>query len=91
MRGDIMTENAPEARSRKSKMKRRPIIWDDAKIEIAKEIGLWERVQEHGWAGLTAEESGRLGGILSARYPGKAPKEEKRSSGSKGRKNNNKN
>ncbi|MDD2569191.1 MAG: hypothetical protein PHN47_03805 [Clostridia bacterium] len=71
-----MTYITKEARSRKSKMKRRPESWDDAKVEIAKEIGLWERVQENGWAALTAEESGRLGGILSARFPGKAPKEE---------------
>ena len=74
-----MAYDTQEVRSRKSKMKRRPITWDDAKIEIAKEIGLWDRVKENGWAGLTAEESGRLGGILSARYPGKAPKEEKKS------------
>ena len=73
-----MIDITEEKRSRKSKMKRRPVSWDDAKIEIAKEIGLWDRVEEAGWAGLTAEESGRIGGILSARYPGKAPKEEKK-------------
>ena len=73
-----MTHTAEKEKSRKSKMKRRPDSWDQAKIEIAKEIGLWDRVEEAGWAGLTAEESGRLGGILSARYPGKAPKEDKK-------------
>ena len=73
-----MTYIAEKDRSRKSKMKRRPMSWDAAKVEIAKEIGLWDRVLESGWAGLTAEESGRIGGILSARYPGKAPKEEKK-------------
>ncbi len=69
-------EGSDSARSRKSKMKRRPLAWDEAKIEIAKELGLWEKVEAGGWAGLTAEESGRLGGILSKRFPGKAPKEE---------------
>ena len=74
-----MTNKQEESeRSRKSKMKRRPLSWDEAKIEIAKEIGLWEKVEQEGWAGLTASESGRLGGILSKRFPGKAPQEEKK-------------
>lgn len=61
-------------RSRKSKMKRRPLAWDEAKIEVAKELGLWEKVERDGWAALNAEESGRIGGILAGRFPGKAPK-----------------
>ena len=61
-------------RSRKSKMKRRPLEWDAAKIEVAKELGLWDKVEKGGWAVLSAEESGKIGGILSGRYPGKAPK-----------------
>lgn len=60
--------------SRKAKMKRRPAVWEQAKAEVAQELGLWEKVQRDGWAALTAEESGRLGGVLSVRYPGKAPK-----------------
>ena len=63
-----------EGRSRKSKMKRRTASCEAAKNEIAKELGLWDKVQSEGWASLTAEESGRLGGVLSGRYPGKAPK-----------------
>ena len=63
-----------EGRSRKSKMKRRTASWEAAKDEIAKELGLWDKVQSEGWASLTSEESGRLGGVLSGRYPGKAPK-----------------
>lgn len=65
-------------RSRKSKMKRRPPAWDAAKIEVAKELGLWEKVQRDGWAGLNAEESGRIGGIMAGRFPGRAPKMPKR-------------
>jgi small acid-soluble spore protein F (minor alpha/beta-type SASP) len=67
-----MTEQ--QDRSRKSKMKRRPLAWDERKIEIAQELGLWEKVQKEGWAALSASESGRLGGILASRYPGPAPK-----------------
>ncbi len=59
-------------------MKRRPLEWDDSKMEIAREIGLLDKVYEEGWAGLTAEESGRIGGILSRRFPGKAPVEKKK-------------
>ena len=54
-------------RSRKSRMKKRPEDWEDLKQEIAKELGLWDKVKAEGWSGLSAEESGRLGGIFSAR------------------------
>lgn len=62
-----------DGHSRKSKMKRRPEEWETAKEEIAKELGLWDKVQQSGWASLTASESGKLGGVLSGRFPGKAP------------------
>lgn len=32
--------------SRKSKMKKRPPDWEALKVEIAKEIGLWPKVEE---------------------------------------------
>ncbi len=54
-------------RSRKSRIKKRPDDWEELKVEIAKEIGLWPKVAAEGWAGLSAEESGRLGGVFSAR------------------------
>lgn len=57
----------PVKRSRKSKMKKRPTDWEDLKQEIAQELGLWEKVKQDGWAGLSAVDSGRLGGIFSAR------------------------
>lgn len=65
-------ENA-ENISRKAKMKRRTADWEAAKAEVAQELGLWDKVQREGWAALTAAESGRLGGVLSVRHPGKAP------------------
>lgn len=37
------------------------------KMEIAKEIGLYDKVQEEGWGGLTSKESGRIGGIITSR------------------------
>lgn len=37
---------------------------DRKKYEIARELGLLDRVVEVGWAGLTAKESGRIGGKM---------------------------
>ena len=37
------------------------------KYEIAQELGLLDKVRRAGWAGLTAEESGRIGGLISQR------------------------
>ena len=34
------------------------------KYEIAKELGLLDRVREVGWAGLSAKETGRIGGLI---------------------------
>ncbi|NLK68482.1 MAG: small, acid-soluble spore protein, alpha/beta type [Clostridiaceae bacterium] len=35
------------------------------KLEIAKELGLLEKVQKEGWKSLSAKETGRIGGLLS--------------------------
>lgn len=40
---------------------------DKFKLEIAEELGLGDKIKEVGWAGLTAKESGRIGGIMTAR------------------------
>ena len=37
------------------------------KYEIARELGLLDRVREVGWAGLTAKETGRIGGCMKNR------------------------
>lgn len=43
------------------------------KYECARQLGLLERLQEVGWAGLTAKESGRIGGKLGRKGRPKAP------------------
>ncbi len=35
------------------------------KYEIAKELGLFDRVLESGWGSLSAKETGRIGGIMT--------------------------
>ena len=37
------------------------------KYEIADELGLLDRVAEHGWKSLTSKETGRIGGLLNKR------------------------
>lgn len=37
------------------------------KYEIAGELGLQDKVDNLGWSGLTAEETGRIGGIMTKR------------------------
>ena len=34
---------------------------------IAEELGLLERVKEHGWKSLSAKETGRIGGLMTRR------------------------
>ncbi|MBZ4645749.1 MAG: hypothetical protein PWR27_1173 [Petroclostridium sp.] len=37
------------------------------KLEVAEELGLLEKVKQFGWKGLTAKETGRIGGIMTRR------------------------
>lgn len=37
------------------------------KYEIAEELGLKDKVEKVGWGGLSAEETGRIGGIMTKR------------------------
>ena len=43
------------------------LIREKIKYEIAEELGLRDKVDEYGWGGLTAEETGRIGGIMTRR------------------------
>lgn len=53
--------------------KKKPIVLEEltaeelVKYEIAKELGLFDRVMADGWGALTAKETGRIGGILAKR------------------------
>lgn len=49
------------------KKKKELTAQDLLKMEIARELGLWEKIEKDGWAELTAEESGRVGGIMYQR------------------------
>ena len=66
MEKDIL--NKPGKKS-STKSKKSKILTDNdiMKYEIADELGLLDKVDEKGWAGLTAKEAGRIGGILTSR------------------------
>ena len=46
---------------------RPPTAHERSKYRAAQEAGLLERVLEVGWAGLSAKESGRIGGLMARR------------------------
>ncbi|MBD7910112.1 MULTISPECIES: small, acid-soluble spore protein, alpha/beta type [Clostridium] len=43
------------------------MLREKIKYEIAEELGLRDKVDALGWSGLTAEETGRIGGIMTRR------------------------
>lgn len=50
------------------KKKQKPKTKQDLlKYEIAKELGLMDKIEEGGWKSLTAKESGRIGGLITTR------------------------
>ncbi|MDF2840696.1 MAG: small, acid-soluble spore protein alpha/beta type [Clostridia bacterium] len=51
----------------KTKKKKELKPEDIMKYEIANELGLGEKLSHVGWGGLTAEETGRIGGIITRR------------------------
>lgn len=51
---------------KKATKKKKPLTPQEKfKIEVAKELGLYSKVKELGWAGLTAAESGKIGGYMT--------------------------
>ncbi len=49
------------------KAKKLPTEDDILKYEIAKELGLEEKISQGGWKSLSAKESGRIGGLMTKR------------------------
>ena len=51
---------------KKVRKKKEPSPNDIMKMEIAEELGLMDKVESLGWGGLTAKETGRIGGLMTA-------------------------
>ena len=47
--------------------RKKKLLEDKLKYEIAEELGLMDKIEEVGWGGLTAKESGRIGGLITVR------------------------
>lgn len=45
---------------------------DLLKMEVAKEMGIWEQVEREGWDSLSNAVCGKVGGIMSRRLREKA-------------------
>lgn len=54
------------------KKKKKPLTEKDLlKIEVAKELGIWDLIQSQGWGALTNETCGRVGGLVAKRLKDK--------------------
>lgn len=51
----------------KNKKKKLPTLEDKLKYEIAEELGLTNKIKKVGWGGLTAKETGKVGGHMTAK------------------------
>lgn len=49
------------------KKKKIKTLEDKLKYEIAEELDLMDKINKVGWGGLTAKESGRIGGLITVR------------------------
>ena len=49
------------------KKKKKETLEDKLKYEIAEELGLMDKIDQVGWGGLTAKESGRIGGLITVK------------------------
>ena len=52
---------------KKKRKKKKETLEDKLKYEIAEELGLTDKIDQVGWGGLTAKESGRIGGLITVR------------------------
>ncbi len=63
--------------SKKIIKKQKPLTEKDLmKIEIARELGIWEQIEKDGWESMSNAACGRIGGIMSKRLKEKKRREE---------------
>lgn len=55
------------AGKKKKKKKKVPDEMELLKMEIARELGIWEQVERDGWHSLSNAACGRVGGIMRKR------------------------
>ncbi|HHW61021.1 MAG TPA: small, acid-soluble spore protein, alpha/beta type [Syntrophomonadaceae bacterium] len=57
----------PKKHAKKKKGRAVPSERERLKMEIAKELGIWEQVEKEGWKSLSNAACGRVGGIMRKR------------------------
>ncbi len=62
---------------RKKKKEKIETIEDKWKYEIADELGLTDKLNQVGWGGLTAKETGKIGGLITVKKRKMKAKKEK--------------
>ncbi len=60
-----------------AKKKKKETPEDKMKYEIAEELGLTDKVKKLGWGGLTAKETGKIGGLINVRKKKNKDKKQK--------------
>jgi len=66
---------SPQPREAKVKKVKEPTPEDLYKLSIADELGLGEKVRKVGWGGLSAAETGRIGGYMTKKARTRDPQE----------------
>ncbi|WP_242620558.1 small, acid-soluble spore protein, alpha/beta type [Senegalia massiliensis] len=64
-------------RYKMAKKKKKETPEDKMKYEIAEELGLTDKVKKLGWGGLTAKETGKIGGLINVRKKKNKDKKQK--------------
>lgn len=54
-------------KKKKKKKDKIETIEDKWKYEIAEELGLTDKIAQVGWGGLTAKETGKIGGLITVK------------------------
>ncbi|HLR35526.1 MAG TPA: small, acid-soluble spore protein, alpha/beta type [Tissierellales bacterium] len=55
------------SKKKKNKKEKIETLEDKLKYEIAEELNLIDKINKVGWGGLTAKESGKIGGLMTVR------------------------
>jgi len=62
----MKNKSIDSAQPRKTRLKKIDPL-EPLKMEIAKELGLLPKIKDQGWDALSAQEAGRIGGLMTQR------------------------
>ncbi len=65
MGGEVLKKRIKNKLKSNRELTQDEIKREKLKYEIAEELGLKDKVNKFGWSGLTAEETGKIGGVMN--------------------------